>query len=282
MSDILLYLPPGWIQGDFAKVGEIDYESEVQIYVDQMPKDPVGPNVFRFIAILEPFDSLKNSMISYFHKHNDCYNHILTYHQDILDSFSNSTVSVTPTTWVRDYKPEIKEFNVSSVFGNKHLSQYLPGLEGYHVRWDLFTRKSEILMDKKFYLSSSSPIPGVSYDDNLVLRDEKTPMFDSQFHIAIENTNRIKNAFSEKLIDCFHTRTIPIYYGPSNIGDFFNSKGIFIVNDVSEIIDVCNSLNESTYDLLREVIEENYNLSLNYKNMEETMVLNVKKVLGLR
>ena len=282
MSDILLYLPPGWIQGDFAKVGEIDYESEVQIYVDQMPKDPVGPNVFRFIAILEPFDSLKNSMISYFHNHSDCYNHILTYHQDILDSFSNSTVSVTPTTWVRDYKPEIKEFNVSSVFGNKHLSQYLPGLEGYHVRWDLFTRKEEILMNKKFYLSSSSPIPEVSYDDNLVLRGEKTPMFDSQFHIAIENTNRIKNAFSEKLIDCFHTRTIPIYYGPSNIGDFFNSKGIFLVNSVSEIIDVCNNLNESTYDSLRDVIEENYNLSLNYKNMEETMVLNVKKVLGVK
>ena len=31
MSDILLYLPPGWIQGDFAKVGEIEYESEIQI-----------------------------------------------------------------------------------------------------------------------------------------------------------------------------------------------------------------------------------------------------------
>lgn len=282
MSNILLYLPPGWIQGDFAKVGEIEYESEIQIYVDQMPKDPVGTNVFRFIAILEPFESLKNSMISYFHKHKDCYNYILTYHQDILDSFENSIVSVTPTTWVRDYVSKKKQFNVSSVFGNKHLSAYLPGLEGYNIRWELFTRKEEILINKKFYLSSSSPIPGVSYDDNLVLRDEKTPMFDSQFHIAIENTNRIKNAFSEKLIDCFHTRTIPIYYGPSNIGDFFNSKGIFLVNSVSEIIDVCNNLNESTYYSLLDVIEENYNLSLNYKNMEETMVLNVKKVLGVK
>jgi hypothetical protein len=282
MSDILLYLPPGWIQGDFVKAGEIDYESTVEIYVDLMPKDPVRPGVFRFIAILEPFDSLKNSMIRYFRKYKNCYNYILTYHQDILDNFPNSMVSVTPTTWVRDYEPEKKEFNVSSVFGNKHLSLYLPGLEGYNVRWELFTRREEIKIDKMFYLSSSSPIPDINYEEHLILKDLKTPMFDSQFHIAIENTNKIKNAFSEKLIDCFHTRTIPIYYGPSNIGDFFNAKGIFIVNSVDDIINVCNGLNENTYDSLRDVIEENYNISLNYKKMEETMILNVKKVLGVK
>jgi hypothetical protein len=282
MSDILLYLPPGWIQGDFAKVGEIDYESQIQIYVDQMPKDPVPNNVFRFIAILEPFNSLKEDMIAYFNNYKDCYNYILTYHQDILDSFENSIVSVTPTTWVRGYVPERKEFNVSSVFGNKHLSAYLPGLEGYNVRWELFTRRDEIIMDKKFYLSSSSPIPEINYGDHLVLRDVKTPMFDSQFHIAIENTNKIRNAFSEKLIDCFHTRTVPIYYGPSNIGDFFNIDGIFLVNSVSEIIEVCNSIDENTYDSLKEAIEDNYNISMNYKLMEETMVINVKKALGLK
>lgn len=282
MSDILLYLPPGWIQGDFANIGKIEYESTIEIHVDLMPKDPVKSGVFRFIAILEPFDSLKNSMIEYFNNHKDCYNYILTYHHDILDSFNNSIVSVTPTTWVRDYKPEKKEFNVSSVFGNKDLSLYLPGLEGYNVRWELFTRRDEILMDKKFYLSSSSPIEGINYDEHLVLKDLKTPMFDSQFHIATENTNKLRNAFSEKLIDCFHTRTIPIYYGPANIGDFFNINGIFLVNSVSEIIDVCNRINKNTYDSLYDAIEENYNLSLNYKNMEETIILNVKKVLGVK
>jgi hypothetical protein len=282
MSDILLYLPPGWVRGDFVNLGKIEYEKEVQIYVDQMPIDPVGPGIFRFVAILEPFDSLKNSMINYFNNHKDCYNYILTYHHDILDTFPNSFISVTPDLWVNDYIEKDKEFSVSSVFGNKHLSEYLAGLEGYNVRWELFTRSDEIKMDKRFYLSGSSPIPGINYEDHLVLRDLKTPMFDSQFHIAIENTNRIKNAFSEKLIDCFYTRTIPIYYGPSNIGDFFNIEGIFIVNSVDDIIDVCNRINENTYDSLESVIEENYNRSLNYKNMEETMVINVKKVLGIK
>jgi hypothetical protein len=282
MSDILLYLPPGWVRGDLVNLGEIEYEKEVQIYIDQMPIDPVVPGIFRFIAILEPFDSLKNSMINYFNNHRDCYNYILTYHHDILDTFSNSFISVTPDSWVTDYIEKDKEFSVSSVFGNKHLSEYLTGLEGYNVRWELFTRRDELKIDKRFYLSGSSPIPDINYEDHLVLGDLKTPMFDSQFHIAIENTNRIKNAFSEKLIDCFYTRTIPIYYGPSNIGDFFNIDGIFLVNSVDDIIDTCNRINENTYDSLKDVIEENYNRSLNYKNMEETMVLNVKKVLGVK
>ena len=281
MNSIFLHLPPGWIQGDFAKIGEIEHEKEVHIYVDQMPKDPIGDNIFRIISILEPFESLKNSMLEYFNNHKDCYSYIFTYHQDILDAFENSIVSVTPTTWVRGYEPEKKEFNVSSVFGNKHLSLYLPGLEGYNVRWELFTRREEISMNKKFYLSSSSPIAEVNYGDHLILGDTKTPMFDSQFHVAIENTNRISNAFSEKLIDCFQTRTIPIYYGPSNIGDFFNIKGIFLANSASDIIDICNNLDENTYDSLSEAIEENYRLSMNYRSLDETMILNVKKALGI-
>ena len=282
MNNIFLHIPPGWTRDNVSKIGEIDYTKEVHIYVDQMPNDPIGDNIFRIIAILEPFESLKNSMLEYFNTHKDCYSYIFTYHQDILDTFENSIVSVTPTTWVRGYEPSVKEFNVSSVFGNKHLSEYLPGLEGYAVRWELFTRREEININKKFYLSSSSPISEVNYGDHLVLGDTKTPMFDSQFHIAIENTNKISNAFSEKLIDCFQTRTIPIYYGPSNIGDFFNSDGMFIAKSASEIIEICNGLNENTYNSLLEAVEENYQLSMNYRSLDETMILNVKKALGIK
>ena len=42
MNSIFLHLPPGGIQGEFAKIGEIEHEKEVHIYIDQMPKDPIG------------------------------------------------------------------------------------------------------------------------------------------------------------------------------------------------------------------------------------------------
>jgi hypothetical protein len=263
-----------------AKIGDIEGNRNVEIYVDQMPTSIIPNNTFRIITILEPFGDLKNRILDYFNKFPSRYNHIFTYHQDILDSFRNSSLSVTPTTWVGDYVPGTKEYNVSSVFGNKHLSMHLPGLEGYNVRWELFTRKEELTIDKKFYLSSNSPIPDVDYSKNLVLGNSKNPMFNSQFHIAIENTNKIRNAFSEKIIDCFQTRTIPIYYGPENIGDFFNMEGIFYVRNASEIIEICNNLTPDVYNSKMHAIEDNYQRSMDYISFDKSMIRNVKKVLN--
>ena len=78
------------------------------------------------------------------------------------------------------------------------------------------------------------------------------------FHIAIENTS-IKDYFSEKLLDCFQSKTVPIYYGCTNIGDYFNTDGMFIVNSVEQIIGVCNRLTEDTYKAMLPAVEDNYN-----------------------
>jgi hypothetical protein len=89
----------------------------------------------------------------------------------------------------------------------------------------------------------------------------KAPMFDSMFHIAIENMS-IKNMFTEKIIDCFYTKTVPVYYGCTNIGDYFNIDGILVVNDLEDIIAICNSLTPEHYQRMLPAIEDNYNRSL--------------------
>ena len=76
-----------------AKIGDIEGNRNVEIYVDQMPTSIIPNNTFRIIAILEPFGDLKSRMLNYFNKFPDRYNHIFTYHQDILDSFRNSSRS---------------------------------------------------------------------------------------------------------------------------------------------------------------------------------------------
>jgi hypothetical protein len=80
------------------------------------------------------------------------------------------------------------------------------------------------------------------------------------FHIAIENTS-IANWFSEKLLDCFQTKTVPIYYGCWNIGDFFNINGILPFRDLNDMITSCNKLTPELYELMFPAIEENYELS---------------------
>jgi hypothetical protein len=111
------------------------------------------------------------------------------------------------------------------------------------------------------------------------LGDKKNPLFESQYHICIENSKQ-NNLFTEKLIDCLYSKTIPIFYGCENIGDFFDTRGFFIVNSLSEIIDVCNNLTENTYTEKLEYINKNFDLSINYINLLDRLKIVIEKNLN--
>ena len=57
---------------------------------------------------------------------------------------------------------------------------------------------------------------------------------DYMFSVAIENSS-YETYFTEKIIDCFATGTIPIYWGAPDIGDHFNSDGIISLEDIEDI-----------------------------------------------
>lgn len=54
------------------------------------------------------------------------------------------------------------------------------------------------------------------------------------YSIVIEN-DVYPSYFTEKLTDCFVTGTVPIYWGAPDIGDYFDTGGMFLVNSVDEI-----------------------------------------------
>jgi hypothetical protein len=55
-----------------------------------------------------------------------------------------------------------------------------------------------------------------------------------RFSIAIENS-RADNYFTEKLLDCFATGTIPIYWGCPNLGKWFNMDGVITFDTAADI-----------------------------------------------
>ena len=95
-------------------------------------------------------------------------------------------------------------------------------------------------------------------------------MFDSQFHLCIENAKR-RNWFTEKLIDCLITKTVPVYWGCPNVGDWFDERGFIFVDNLNDIVEACNSLDENTYNEMLPYIEENYTRSLGYANVSERL-----------
>jgi hypothetical protein len=71
------------------------------------------------------------------------------------------------------------------------------------------------------------------------------------FSITMENAT-YSNMFTEKITDCFMTGTIPIYYGIKNIGDFFNTDGIIILDDNFKIEDLSFELYHSKMDAIKD------------------------------
>lgn len=61
-----------------------------------------------------------------------------------------------------------------------------------------------------------------------------TGLKDYRYHIVIENYKG-NYWFTEKLIDCFATGTIPIYWGMNSIGDFFDIHGMVRINNADHL-----------------------------------------------
>lgn len=62
-----------------------------------------------------------------------------------------------------------------------------------------------------------------------------------QFSIVVENSKSC-GFFTEKIMDCFATGTVPIYSGADNIGDYFDLRGIIRFQTIEELDDILDNL----------------------------------------
>lgn len=91
------------------------------------------------------------------------------------------------------------------------------------------------------------------------------------FSITMENAT-YDNMYSEKILDCFTTGTIPVYYGAKCVETFFNPQGILWV----EQFDV----RDLTFDLYldkMEAIKENFEIAANLPLPEDYIYENFIK-----
>lgn len=79
-----------------------------------------------------------------------------------------------------------------------------------------------------------------------------------KFAIAMENYVD-DYWFTEKILNCFSTKTVPIYYGARKISEFFNPDGIIQVDDWRKIPEIVANLDiDAEYEKRREAIEDNF------------------------
>lgn len=258
---------------------EVYSDRDVEVYIDEINRSIVPKGKIRIQILEEPRKGLLYRLVK---THPEYYTYLLTFHSELLKNNPKAHFFLPMKPWITNYQFKEKEFSVSTVVGGKND----PIMEGYVLRHELWRKRERIHIPRRFYLSGNAkhwhtfvPWTEVSYDNELVLGDSKEPLFDSMFHIAIENTS-INNYFSEKLLDCFQAKTVPVYYGCRNIDAFFNTTGIFRVSGINEMIEVCNNLTPEIYERMKPAIEDNYQRAQAWNDPVQQFEDAVKKILN--
>ncbi len=92
------------------------------------------------------------------------------------------------------------------------------------------------------------------------------------FSVAIENAS-YETYFTEKLLDCFATGTIPIYLGSPDVGDYFDSNGIITLEDCTDLSNMGIEMYESKIDS----VKNNYDACMSMKSADDLIYEEIKK-----
>ena len=199
------------------------------------------------------------------------FKYIITYNEAILQACPNAVKYNFGTSWIKeaDYEnidTSLKKFKASTVVGYKNWTS------GQYLRAILYRRQQEFTnFQLDIYRSNhGSPLEDIS--NNLLLpNNDKVYLFkEFQFSIAIENSQQ-PNYFTEKLIDCLITKTIPIYWGCPNISEYFDTTGWIIFNDIDDLKHKLTLLDDSYYSMYTEVINKNYKAAKLYADFHENL-----------
>ena len=90
------------------------------------------------------------------------------------------------------------------------------------------------------------------------IKDKEDGLKRYMFSIAYENAY-YPGYFTEKILDCFATGTVPIYRGDPEIAKVFNTDGIIFIDDDLDL----TSLNEELYLSKMDAMQENLDITLN-------------------
>ena len=265
--------------GDWFDISKLpETERNIQISVDNPhEKRLLG---YELIGIKQEPNAYLNNRDLYIQNYKN-FDKILAYDEYILTSCPNSIHYIPASTWIL---PEIyeniniqrKKRQISTLTGSKNFIS-----PGHPYRRLLYFNQSNIKLPIPitwFRSSAGEILPEMNNNPCIPKSiDSKKDLFlDYQFSLVIENTKE-KNMFTEKLIDCLITKTIPIYFGCTNIGNWFDTTGWIILETptIEEFTTKCQNI--PNYEDYITVINYNYEQAKKYssyfKNVSDVLQL---------
>lgn len=99
-----------------------------------------------------------------------------------------------------------------------------------------------------------------------------------KYSIVLEN-EKDEWYFTEKVLNAFANKCVPIYYGSPKILELFNPAGIIYVDNIEDIPKVLDILHPDDYISRIEAIKDNYNRVKKYQCYEDYLYLTYKDEL---
>lgn len=187
--------------------------------------------------------------------YNNIFTTVLTHSKELLDKGENYKFCPTGGCWIKPKDQKIYEKTklLSIIASGKRITS------GHVLRHQVIQRFTN---DIDIYGRVYNPI-----DYKL------SALKDYAFSLTIENTKK-DYYFSEKLIDCFMTGTVPIYWGCPSIGDFFNTDGMILFDNIDELTKILDELSFEKYEKMKDAIEDNFEKAKEYLIAEDFIYKN--------
>lgn len=231
-----------WVKGE---------KKDITFYIDSMILPGCGDKTSKrkFAWLVESrmivpkaIEEIKNNweLIS------NSYEYLFTHYKEIYDLADNFIYLPPHGYWIEEPKINTKTKLVSMMSSSKNMG----GGHQYRLDWVKKLRGKLDLYGRGF--------------NNINKKEEA--LNDYMFSITIENDS-YETYWSEKILDCFVSGTIPVYHGSPDIGDYFNMDGIIVLTDDFDV----SQLTPELYHSKMEVIKDNYNRALQYNIIEDNI-----------
>lgn len=228
-------------------------EYDIAIYTDRMCfTQPINPNKINCAWIIEPPIINGENYINVV-KNKDNFKYIFSHIKNVGNQTDNFVYIPHGGTWVKDEDIMIHEKSklVSCIFSWKDWNPY------HRMRFRVYERfKNNDVID--FYGSGCGK----------ELEYKVDAIKDYMFTIVIENSIE-SDYFTEKLLDCFLTGTIPIYVGSKTTQDYFDSNGIIYFEGDEDLPAIMEKLTPELYQSKLESIKKNFELAKKYMHPEK-------------
>jgi hypothetical protein len=156
----------------------------------------------------------------------------------------------------------LKKFQVSFITSSK------VSTTGHRLRQEIYEKLPSCINGMPVFKHRSPPY----------IPSKRALLDEYQYFITPQNASQ-ENWFDDKIIDALVAKTIPLYWGCPNLGDFFNMDGILHFKTYDEMLHMLENLTPTYYAEHYAAVQDNFERAMRYIHIWHRAEVEIEKGL---